>query len=497
MERSTAGFQSITDESIPRFIGISVVFLVPLLLAVVILQISSLIPIEGAFSWLMLGTGLLAVVGVLAINNERTWIFTAIAAHALMLAGGKEQAIGVGEVGYGVVVLGGMAFWFVKEWTLRRRIIETGFDLLLASFVVLSTVVTLLSTLLHEGDMFAYLKEWGILADILFYFPLRRTLRTRQDIYLLFSMFAVVALANGVMAMSTYRQRLAEAVYQWQLKARSNINEPTSMALLILSAGVVALAQRWRMRLLGFAGVVLGTILLLITYSRNPILSGFLGVLIMSVLIPWRNSRRVVTALLLSVTVGTAIAFVVYPKIATIITSALESRIASVVQAGSDLSLKARIVESETLINRYIVRSPLIGYGYGVPFGFTTPITGTWGTTIFVHNGYLWSIYKFGIPIALLLMATILYPVGRLLVRAPKRHSGFNRVLMAGITGYCLCVLMMNMTSTLFTGVSAMMNFAICWSLFDYLHRNQLPAQQLGVSLAGAPEELGQTKVST
>jgi hypothetical protein len=152
--------------------------------------------------------------------------------------------------------------------------------------------------------------------------------------------------------------------------------------------------------------------------------------------------------------------------------SALAERIISVTSAGSDFSIQSRVSESKVLLEQYIAASPIIGNGYGVFFKFFDPITATTTNTNFVHNGYIWSMFKLGIPLAFMLLGLLLYPVARLLVVIPRRDAGFNRSLAAGAVGYIAASLLVHMTSNLFGQISTMLNFAICWAVLDYVTRN-------------------------
>jgi len=433
------------------------------------------VPVRDGFGLMLLALGLFALVNYLAFHNERSWILLALVFHAAVLAGSRERAIGPGEVAYGVFVIGGLAAWFAKAFVRRERIVTSSFDLLLVVFGVASTLVTVIAATLHDANPVLFLKEWGITVDILFYFPLRRVLRSPRDVFVVLALFGVVAMANSALAVLTYRERLAEAVYDWQLNTRSNVNEPTSIALLIISVTVFAYASKVKWALVGLAGSAIGLGVLAISYSRGPILSGLLGTLIMSSMIPMRKSRRVVVALVVSLGVGIGTLTIVYPRFASAISSNLGNRIASIANASRDLSLKARLYESERLLTHYIPASPLIGYGYGVPFTFYSAITRRSTSVVFAHNGYLWAMYKFGIPLTVLLMLVVLYPVLRLPFDRPMREAGLNRALAAAATGYIVCVLLMNMTSTVFTGVSGMMNFALAWALLDYVRWQNRP----------------------
>ena len=62
-----------------------------------------------------------------------------------------------------------------------------------------------------------------------------------------------------------------------------------------------------------------------------------------------------------------------------------------------DISLLGRITEAEGALVR-IKQNPVLGHGVGVPFAYRSLLTRTTETTTFIHNGYLYLWYAFGLP---------------------------------------------------------------------------------------------------
>ena len=109
--------------------------------------------------------------------RERYWVYLSILSHILIMVDSTPETIGFGELMFAILGLGGLAVWLIKEIVLhRRRVVFTGFDLLLMSFMLLGTVVTMLACGLHGGDFLQYTKEYVPIFDLLFYFPLRKNL---------------------------------------------------------------------------------------------------------------------------------------------------------------------------------------------------------------------------------------------------------------------------------------------------------------------------------
>ncbi|HVZ41261.1 MAG TPA: O-antigen ligase family protein [Candidatus Kapabacteria bacterium] len=448
------------------------------------------IPLDPSVT--LLAPGMLLAV-YLAWWNEKAWIYAAILSHLLFMVDSTPDTIGLGEIAFGALGLAGLALWFVKEMVIcRRRIVDSSFDLLLMSFMIVSTAVTLIANTLHGGDLLQYLKEYGVVVDLLFYFPLRKNITSRRDVIMLLCAFVGVALVNGAISFLNYRERLAEAVFQWQLTAsRSNLNESTSQALFVLGTTLFAYSKRLWLRLLSLALAAAGLVFLLVSFSRSPIVAALLALAIMILMSPFRNGRRVVVALFMALFVGAAAALIIFPQIATNVGQALAERVLSVASTGSDRSFNARIVESTAILKNYFGYSPILGCGFGVPYKYLDPLSNTTLKGYFVHNGYVWSLFKFGVPMALMFLWVLVQPLLRLLLRAPRRHEGFDRALLAGAVGYVLCAFIVNMTSNLFTQVSTILNIVICWVLFEYVQRNAMARDARARAGSDEPQAFG------
>lgn len=476
----TSGFHTYRpSEHLPGPISGGIIAIAAALLVLLGMMLPGMVGIREIEAFAPLAIPLLAAVAFLIWINERVWIMMAVTGHLMMMLDATREAIGPGEAGFIALGLGGLGIWFVKEVAIhRRQLVRTGFDLLLLSFMILGTVVSLLACVLHGGDLLSYVKEYGQIFDLLLYFPLRKFLRNRDDVAILLVLFVIVATMNGLYSFASYRERLTQAVFQWQITAsRSNVNESTSLALFVMAATLFAYARKLWLSTVALGLVAAAIIFLVISFSRSPIAAAVFAAGVMVTLIPWRNSRRVVTALVLSLVLGVGVAYLIFPQIVSNIGASIAERLLTLTSATSDRSFNARIVESTTLLSRYILPSPVIGNGFGVPFSFLDPLTNTTVTGTFVHNGYIWSLFKFGVPVALLLLWVLVYPIVRLMMKAPGRHAGFHRALMAGCVGYLISALIVHFTSNHMAQVSTTLNFAICWAILDYVGRS-IPERQ-------------------
>jgi hypothetical protein len=92
-------------------------------------------------------------------------------------------------------------------------------------------------------------------------------------VQILLALFVVLALANGVVNLLTYRSRLVSAMYAYQiLSSRATANEPTAIALTIIGAVTFGYSRLKPMALIGLALAGVGFLSTLISFSRSYIL---------------------------------------------------------------------------------------------------------------------------------------------------------------------------------------------------------------------------------
>ena len=431
------------------------------------------VSLPGALSWEYMLLVLPLTIGVcyLVWLNEKIWTVMALLGHLFFMVAVKE-GIGPNELAFSTITLFGLGVWFIKEMGIeRRRIVNSGFDLLLFSFVIGSTITTLIANRLYHGNMLDYTREWFTTFDLLFYFPLKKMLQSRGDVKVLVGTFAAVGLVVGFNSILTYRERLVNSVYEYQItSSRVFANETTAMLFLLMFAVLFAYSQGVFGRLFSFTGMGLGALFLGISFARGAIVTGILGLFILAVILPFKRGRRVVVALFGSIIAIVLVLLVAMPTMVGNFSRAMEARIATVASAGKDQSFSARTIESAVVL-RHVAQNPLLGYGYGVLFKHTDPLTHKTGMQGYIHNGYVRPLYKFGIPMALLVYLMMIYPLVRLAVRHPnRREEPFLWGIAAGGASYLLAVIVLNYSTEVFSVFWSVLNFAVVWAALEYVN---------------------------
>jgi hypothetical protein len=124
--------------------------------------------------------------------------------------------------------------------------------------------------------------------------------------------------------------------------------------------------------------------------------------------------------------------------------TAVRDRVLSLGQGSSDNSVRYRVVETDLVIATKINVEPFIGWGlgnflhWGQPWRQVRPRS-TW----FIHNGYLWMIWKTGIFAAAVLFALLAWAV---VARAPPAGGAFARTFRTASQGGLLVLLLSTVT---------------------------------------------------
>ena len=427
--------------------------------------------------------------------NEKLWLATAVLALVVFVVRTSDGSFGVEELIYSVYGPPGLVAWFVREVVVgRRRLVHSAFDWLLLSSVLICLCVALISSLLHEAEMRFFIREFLGFFMVLIYFPMRKFLKNDRAVYTLAIWIVIVAVANGVINVTQYQERVIESLMAYgEVNARSTIYEHLSIVFVCICFAWITFANRWKSRLIGIGLFSFGGAVLVISLSRGPIVGAMAAILFGLLFVPFARIFRFGASFLLIVLLNLGVASLVFPSLIESIFDSIGRRAATMEQLSGDASLQSRILESKTLIERRIPASPVIGHGYGVRYLFYDLAVRYSHRTGYTHNGYLFPIYKFGIPAGLLLLFTLFSPLIRIPFSSYGTLSREHRMFLVGAVSGLVGLLVSNLTAQNLSTYLHLVIYAALFAVIDYvlsdqtIQRSRMEEREGGERPAGIP----------
>ncbi len=362
-----------------------------------------------------------------------------------LLQGPKVE---VGEVVLVLALLAMLGVWLVwQSVVVRVRLTEHWGDVLLLLFLGLSAL-NMPIALLNDVPLEEWLRRWLPMWLVAYYIPFRHYVRYPRQLGLLLGLLLLVGLVIAVFTLERYRTGVAIAEYAYQLRAplaRTQGEHFLAFALVGCLLGAAFLRSTlWRFLLLGCAVVMGGAVV--VTFSRTAWMSALLGLGIALLLLNWRQRMRLMlTGGVLVVAGGVALG-ALFPQIAPVLFRLLEQRFVSIVQGRQDLALRGRLFQLEGAVRR-LGQYPLGGHGLGKAFPYYEVGVYRHIHYSYIHNAYLATAYRYGVPMAVLLLLALgahaLQAFRRMVRLSPGSFQRMVAALgVAGVVG-ALCSLMM------------------------------------------------------
>ena len=413
----------------------------------------------------------LGLAGFVVLRDDRLWTVSAILSLVVFVVRTGEGSFGALEIFYGLYSLGGLLIWFAKELAFYRRpIVRSRYDFWLLSATLLCLLLGGLGFLLNGGDIRLGMREASACLTLLFYFPVRRTLKNRRDVLFVVGAVALLGLINGYVNVVNYQEKvIASALEYGAVNARSAMNEVLSSVLVCASFSIVLLGKTMKERLAGLVGLAGFSGLLVLSLSRGPILATGFGCVVALVLAAPGKIGRVSSYLLLAVVINLAAAWILFPEFVTSIGENISDRFAAIEQITGDKALGSRFLETQAIAQEFIPASPMIGYGFGVPYDYYDAAFGTSFTSYYTHNGYLSPLSKFGIPPGLFVLVILPLPLLRLPFWSTRQRPSGDRLIAAGAIAALVSIMVTNVTSNAVVYYTELTLIGIVLAIFDFL----------------------------
>jgi hypothetical protein len=413
----------------------------------------------------------------LLLYDQKRWVITAILVFSVFSIRDSEDGFTVIDLVFALYVNLGLVIWFVKEvFVLRRPIVHSRFESYFLVSLILCLIISTIASIVHGWEARYGTREIAAFTIFFLYFPFRSVIRSRRDIIHLFIALVLFGMINGAVLLSNYQERVIESALAYgEVNARSALIEPLSGVLFCAFVILLAAADTFRVRLIALAGMSMFAGLLVLSLSRGPIVAALGGAFIgLALIFPFRLPRMLVSGLV-ALIINISLVFLFLPGFASSIFENIVSRVETLERLSGDKSLDSRLDEYRALVDDYIPASPVIGYGFGVRYSFYNPISSHTVHPFFTHSGYLHALYKFGIPVGLLLLSIFFIPLLRYPFASVRTWALESRILYAICFSSMIAMMVGNLTSNSITYYSEIMLISLILALFDYVYEGEDP----------------------
>lgn len=419
--------------------------------------------------------GIIAFIPVifLLLRYPRIWIYTIAVTNAyFLLARGKD--VSAIEIGIAFLYLGSIFFWFFWEvFVNRKKIVRNIADLSLLFFTFF-LVLNVFVAYLNGVNILYWARESVNLLLILLYFPIRKYFTDKKQIVTLLMIYLVVVIFLSAYNYYTYWKALhTNLVYAYQLVQDLRINQTLFTAASAFGI-IFALYQKslWKsILLLIFTGI--STAGLISSFSRTFWVILLIEVFIMFFYLVRKQKVKLILYTFISTLLILGTMLFVFQDKADLMLSLIEKRFESTGQGTKDASVIARLDEYQK-VWKGIKEYPIGGNGMGKEFDFWSFLENSTRRTRIIHNGYLFFMYKTGIPLTLVFIFPFFYYLIVSEKLSRKTKNEFFRLLSLGSFLAVFLLIISNFTSTQFISRESVFVTALVFAFINVVTEKNL-----------------------
>jgi O-antigen ligase len=290
-----------------------------------------------------------------------------------------------------------LVFYTVAELIRGNLTITNKLDVLALLFLLLIPYALIMG-ILNGGALYLAIGESTYFFGLLIYFPLRKYLADSDFRKMLFIVLSIIIIYAFVRNVINYRAIILSAVLPWEAEnARAAANEFLFLSSSIFFVALAAITKQKYIQALSTILFFLALGGLILTQSRGYWLAFTLSAFALFVFINKKGKIRMLSTFLLTAVPALIFLQLFFSQELQLIIGGMTDRLLTIFSGTMDWSLKERVLESQQVFDK-ITQSPISGHGFGVKFTKKLLFYDTFIQTSYVHNGYLATWFKFGLP---------------------------------------------------------------------------------------------------
>ncbi|MFA6990010.1 MAG: O-antigen ligase family protein [Candidatus Gastranaerophilaceae bacterium] len=382
----------------------------------------------------------------LLITSPKFWLYS-IGLSTGIFFHSTSEGVSVLDLLFGFLYSGSIIVWFIWQIIfLRKKVIRNFGDwLVLAFFFFL--IFNLFISYLNDVNLLLWIKEYFMYSIVLIYFPIRSIIKTEKDLLRFLIFYSFIVIASGAFQIFQYYNRLTEDfVYAYEMKHGININQTLYTAASIYGFLFTFHQTNKKKELLVLLFTSLAIISLIITFSRTFWVVLALAILVFFVLFPLRKKGKIIIYLIMLVSFFAVFGYLFIPEKMYLLVNIIGIRFSSSADGAKDISFVDRLMEWKQVIKK-ISENPLGGNGLAMKFHFYDVISKKTAFTEIIHNGFLYLIYRAGIPTALFYFSFLIFYTIKAWDNLIKSTSNYLKALSLSNFAVIIILYAVNFTS--------------------------------------------------
>ncbi len=386
----------------------------------------------------------------------------------------RTETISIPEIVYGAYFFGFLTWWFVRRvFVDGLPVAGHGVDRVLLAYLAYGAL-SVIPSLVVGTDLLGWFREYLTVATLFLYFPLREILNGEPERRVVFGAGALLVIAIAINNMVNYGLKAAAANYLWELLGARQAANAHFLFPALIALGALAVHLEGPKRFVAaFAWLSVGAALVL-TFARGFWIGAVVGTGVVYLLSPRTVRSRAARYALIIALVSTAGVLLFGGDFSGRLLQSVGDRLVSSGKSLDDISLRARFVESQAILERSLW-SPVVGNGVGARFTFYDVLSKVTVTTPYSHDGYLFLLFKVGI-IGTGMFIVWLGWVLRLAWTTSRTAAplGFNAGMIRATAGIVVGLLLITLTSNVFIERASLLVMA-SFSALVLSHRSPYP----------------------
>lgn len=382
----------------------------------------------------------------LMIRYPRFWIYTILITNIYFFYN-RDKDVSIVEILIAIQYLGTLAIWFFWEiFVKREKFIRNIADLFFMFFlfvIVLNGVIAYLNSV----EMLYWAREAANLSLVSIYFPIRKYFSEKKHLKVLLIIYSVVVSVSSFLHLYTYSKVLqGDLYYAYQLMQGIRVNQTLFTAAAVFGFVFALYTRNKIITVLLILFTSISVIGLITSFSRTFWVILLAQLILVIFYLSGKQKIKLLIYTLIALILLSTTLFFAFEEKSKIMVKLIENRFVSTGKGTKDISVQARFAEYEQVL-KGIYQYPLAGNGLARKFDFWNILDSQTSHARFIHNGYLFIMFRMGIPALIVFLIPYFYylVIGERMAR--KSKDEFYRLLSVGSFMAILLMLISNFTA--------------------------------------------------